>query len=103
MMERLPVLRRYEQVVCTRLHPWARRLPARGDTLDRIVLYFQDNAHDASSIDRAFLKRLVLFADEVMNGRPLEEAVKLALDAHPDPLSVGRRCRWSAGGSSSVT
>lgn len=91
VMERLPVLRRYEEVVCTRLHPWAQRLPgARADTLDRIVRYFHDNVQDASSIDRAFLKRLVLFVDQLMDGRLPEEAVELALDAHPDPLSVDR-------------
>ena len=93
-MERLPVLRRYEEVVCTRLHPWAQRFPgARVDTLNRIVLDFHDNVQDAPSIDRTFLKRLALFADHVMDGRPPEEAVELALDAHPDPLSAGSGCR----------
>ena len=85
-MERLPVLRRYEDVVRGRLHQFAMRRPGvRGDTLARVVTYFSDNVQDIGPINRAFLKRVVLFADLVMDGADPDAAATIACLGHPDP------------------
>ena len=86
--ERLPVLRRHEEIMRTRLHQHAIRFPGtRGDTLDRVIRYLRDNVQSVSQINRAFMKRLVVFADHVVDGIPPEEAAWLACRAHPDPIS----------------
>ena len=91
-LERLPVLRRYEDLVRGRLHQFAMRRPGvRGDTLDRIVLYFHDNVQNIGPINRAFLKRVVLFADLVMDGAAAGDAVHVACRDHPDPVRRHRR------------
>lgn len=86
MLKRLPVLRRYEGLVRGRLHQFAMRRPGtRGDTLDRIVTYFRDNVRNVGPINRAFLKRMVTFADLVIEGEPPAEAARIACRTHPDP------------------
>ncbi len=88
MIRRLPVLRRYEWLVRTKLHQLAMRRPgARGDTLDRIVLYFTDSVQSVGPVNRAFLKRVVAFADYVMDGMSPDEAVRIACRLHPDPYA----------------
>ena len=85
---RLPVLQRHEHLVRTRLHPWAIRFPGtRGDTLNRVVTYLRDNVKTVSPINRAFTRRMVLFADLVMDGTPPEKAADYACREHPDPLT----------------
>ena len=90
-LDRLPVLRRHEDLVRGRLHQFAMRRPGvRGDTLARIVSYFHDNVQDVGPINRAFLKRTVLFADLVMDGISPETAASIACRHHPDPyVDVG--------------
>ena len=86
LLERLPVLRRHELLVRTQLHQRAIRQPGvRGDTLHRMVSYFRDEVQDVGPSNRAFVKRVVIFADLVMVGTPPEDAVRAACHAHPDP------------------
>lgn len=86
--ERLPILRRHEEIMRTRLHQHAIRFPGtRSNTLDYVIRYLRDNVQSVSPINRAFMKRLVVFADHVMEGIPPEEAARLACRAHPDPIS----------------
>ena len=85
LLERLPVLRRHEWLVRTQLHPWAMRRPGvHGDTLERLVSYFRDRVQDVGPSHRAFLKRLAMFADLVMDDAPPDEAVRIACREHPD-------------------
>lgn len=85
-MERLPVLRRHEDLVRGRLHQFAmRRRGVRGDTLARLVSYFNDNVQNVGPVDRAFLKRTVAFADLVMEGANPEAAARVACRDYPDP------------------
>ena len=73
----------------TRLHQHAIRFPGtRSNTLDYVIWYLRDNVQSVSPINRAFMKRLVVFADHVMEGLPPEEAARLACRAHPDPISA---------------
>ena len=73
----------------TRLHQHAIRFPGtRSNTLDYVIRYLRDNVQSVSPINRAFMKRLVVFADHVMEGIPPEEAARLACRAHPDPISA---------------
>lgn len=89
---RLPVLRRHEHLVGTRLHQWALRFPGtRGDTLNGVVTYLRDNVTTVSPINRAFMRRMVLFADLVMDGTPPEKAADNACREHPDPLTTVTR------------
>lgn len=102
LLERLPVLLCHELLVRTQLHQWAMRHPgARGDTLHRMVSYFRDEGQDVGPINRAFLKRVVVFADLVMVGTPPEEAVRATChvtsrsdNGSPDDAGVPghRRC-----------
>lgn len=72
----------------TRLHPWAVRHPGTcGDSLASVALFFRDNVRDASRVNRAFLKRMVVFGHLVMEGAQPEDAAGLAMREHPDPLS----------------
>lgn len=85
-MARLPVLRRHEDLVRGRLHQFAMRRPGVfGDTLSRLVSHFNDNARNIGRINRAFLKRTVVFADLVMDGANPEDAARIACRDHPDP------------------
>ena len=85
-LARLPVLRQHEELVRIRLHQWAIRRPGtRGDPLDRVETYFRDKVQTVGPINRAFLKRVVLFADLVMDGTLPEEAARVACHDHPDP------------------
>lgn len=88
-VERLPVLRRYELVIRSRLHPLAIRDPgSHGGTLHDLALYFQNGVNNnVSRVNRAFLKRMAAFADHVMHGTPPEKAVRLAVSEYPDPKS----------------
>lgn len=86
LIKRLPVLRRHERLIRTRLHPFAIRHPGTyGDTLHRTVAHFRDNAPYASRAERAFMKQMVVFADHVIGGKLPEDAAVLACEAHPDP------------------
>lgn len=87
MIRCLPVLRRYEWLVRTQLHQRTMRRPGtRGDTLDRIVWYFTNSVQSVGPANRAFLKRVVAFADYVMYGMSPDEAVRIACRLHPDPV-----------------
>ena len=88
-VDRLPVLRRYESVIRSGLHPWAIRDPeSRGGTLHDLALYFQNGvSNNVSPVNRAFLKRMVAFADHVMHGTPQQKAIRLAVSEYPDPKS----------------
>ena len=84
-ISRLPVLRRHEALVRSRLHQFAMRRPGgRGDTLSRLVSYFK-GVRNVGRVNRAFLKRTVAFADLVMGGANPEDAVRIACRDHPDP------------------
>ena len=85
-MERLPVLRRHEDLVRGQLHQFAMRRPGvLGHTLGRIVSYFSDDVQDIGPINRAFLKRTIAFADLVMDGANPQAAARIACRDHPDP------------------
>ena len=83
LVRQLPTLRRYADVV-PQLHQH-RLTSGRGDTLDGIMRYFRQ-VRFVHAANRALMRRLVLFAQNVQAQVPPEEAVRLAWVEFPDPM-----------------